>query len=60
MKLTTLLSTFGPRPTVATQMVNTYKAEHGQLSPAFKEELQHWYNKDKGQSTIADLINLLN
>jgi hypothetical protein len=55
-----ILSTFGPRPTVATQMVNTYKAEHGQLSPTFKEELQHWYNKDKGQSTIADLINLLN
>ena len=45
-----VISTFGPRPTVATQMVNTYKADHGQLSPVFKEELQQWYNKDNVKS----------
>ena len=54
-----VVDTFGPRPSVATEMVNTYKAEHGQLTPEFKEDLQRWYNKDKGQSTIADLVNLL-
>ncbi|MEO1030260.1 MAG: thioredoxin family protein [Bacteroidota bacterium] len=54
-----VLNTFGPRPTVATEMVNAYKAEHGKLTPEFKEDLQRWYNKDKGQSTVEDLVNLL-
>ncbi|MEP5255789.1 MAG: thioredoxin family protein [Winogradskyella arenosi] len=54
-----VLNTFGPRPTVATTMVQDYKAEHGQLTPEFKEDLQRWYNKDKGQSTVEDLVNLL-
>lgn len=56
----TVVNTFGPRPLVATKMVNEYKTKHGQLTPEFKEDLQHWYNKDKGQSTVEDLINLLN
>lgn len=55
----TVLNTFGPRPTVATNMVQDYKAEHGMLTPEFKEDLQRWYNKDKGQSTIEDLVSLL-
>ncbi|WP_178986666.1 thioredoxin family protein [Winogradskyella helgolandensis] len=54
-----VLGTFGPRPTVATKMVQDYKAEHGMLTPEFKEDLQRWYNKDKGQSLIEDLVNLL-
>lgn len=54
-----VLNTFGPRPNAATQMVNDFKAEHGKLTPEFKEDLQRWYNKDKGQSTIADLVALL-
>lgn len=54
-----VLNTFGPRPSVATQLVNNYKAKHGQLTPEFKEDLQHWYNKDKGQSTIGDLVEIL-
>ncbi|MDN3491833.1 thioredoxin family protein [Winogradskyella bathintestinalis] len=54
-----VINTFGPRPTVATNLVNAYKTEHGILTPAFKEDLQRWYNIDKGQSTIADLVRLL-
>ncbi|WP_179343306.1 thioredoxin family protein [Winogradskyella ursingii] len=54
-----VLNTFGPRPTVATKMVYNYKTLHGQLSPEFKEDLQRWYNKDKGKSIIADLLKLL-
>ncbi|MBV7268896.1 thioredoxin family protein [Winogradskyella luteola] len=54
-----VINTFGPRPSVATNMVNVYKAKHGQLSQEFKEDLQRWYNKDKGQSIIEDLLNLL-
>lgn len=56
----TVVNTFGPRPTVATDMVNAYKTEHGQLTPEFKEDLQRWYNKDKGQSILEDLVSLLN
>lgn len=55
-----VIDTFGPRPAVATEMVNEYKAKHGKLSPEFKEDLQRWYNKDKGQSTAKDLLCLLN
>lgn len=58
-KTNEVLNTFGPRPTVATQLVQDYKTEHGMLTPEFKEDLQRWYNKDKGQSTIEDLIKLL-
>ena len=54
-----VVNTFGPRPSVATKLVNDYKALHGKLTPEFKEDLQRWYNKDKGQSTVSDLINLL-
>ena len=54
-----VLNTFGPRPTVAKNMVNAYKAEHGMLTIEFKEDLQRWYNKDKGQSTIEDLVQLI-
>lgn len=54
-----VINTFGPRPSKATQLVNDYKAKYGTLTPEFKEELQHWYNTDKGLSTINDLLNLL-
>ncbi len=54
-----VVDTFGPRPSVATKMVMDYKAKHGQLTPEFKEDLQRWYNKDKGQSTVEDLVDLL-
>jgi len=55
-----VLYSYGPRPTDATQLVNDYKAEHGQLTPEFKEDLQRWYNKDKGQTAVKDLMTLLN
>lgn len=54
-----VIATYGPRPTTATALVNDYKAKHGGLTPEFKEELQKWYNKDKGQTVIADLVLLL-
>lgn len=54
-----VLNTFGPRPTVVTNMVNDFKAKYGSLTPEFKEDLQRWYNKDKGKSTVKDLLRLL-
>lgn len=50
-----VLFTWGARPTEATQMVKAYKAKHGQLTVGFKEDLQKWYNKDKGQSIVKDI-----
>lgn len=52
-------SDWGPRPTLATKLVNDFKKEHGQLTPEFKKDLQVWYNKDKGQSTIDDMSEFL-
>lgn len=54
-----VLGTWGPRPTEATKMVKDFKEAHGQLTPEFKQDLQVWYNKNKGESTIEDLLQLL-
>jgi hypothetical protein len=54
-----VLNTYGPRPTTATSLVNDYKEKHGKITPEFKEELQSWYNKDKGQNIIEDITKQL-
>lgn len=54
-----VIGDWGPRPTEATKMVDDYKAAHGKLTPEFKEDLQIWYNKDKGKNTTEDLLQLL-
>ena len=52
-------ATWGPRPSTATAMVNMFKEVNGSLTPEFKESLQGWYNKDKGQNIASDLASLL-
>jgi len=54
-----VLNTYGPRPTEATELVNDFKHKNGKITPDFKEDLQHWYNKDKGQNVIHDVIGIL-
>lgn len=54
-----VLNTFGPRSTAATTLVNDYKEKHGKITPEFKEELQSWYNKNKGQNIIEDITQQL-
>ena len=54
-----VVGNWGPRPSIATQMVEDYKNEHGKLTAEFKQDLQMWYNKDKGQNTLKDLVELL-
>ncbi len=54
-----VLADWGPRPSKATKMVNDYKEAHGKLTPEFKQDLQVWYNKDKGLSTFDDLAELI-
>lgn len=52
-------ATYGPRPNALTKLVNEFKEEHGILTAEFKEDIQHWYNKDKGQAILHDLLDLL-
>jgi hypothetical protein len=54
-----VLANWGARPSVAKAMVKDYKEEHGKLTPEFKQELQIWYNKDKGQNIAEDLAKLI-
>ena len=54
-----VLADWGPRPTEATKMAADYKEIHGSLDADFKQSLQLWYNKDKGQSTLQDFLILL-
>jgi hypothetical protein len=54
-----VVATWGPRSINATKLVEAYKEEHGKLSPEFKQDLQVFYNKDKGQSVLEDLLRLL-
>lgn len=52
-------ATWGPRPEPAARMVREHKEKHGELLPEIKEEIQVWYNKDKGQTTLRELVALL-
>lgn len=55
-----VIDTFGPRPSAITKIVEDYKLTHGKITPEFKEDIQRWYNKDKGQTIMEDLLGLLN
>lgn len=55
-----VLGTFGPRPSAVAKIVEEYKRMHGKVTPEFKEELQRWYNNDKGQTIMEDLLALIN
>jgi len=54
-----ILGDWGPRPQKAVQMMEACKREHGMITEAFKQELQLWYNKDRGQSILGELMALL-
>lgn len=57
--LNEIIAEWGPRPSIATQMANDYKTMHGTFTPEFKQELQVWYNKNKGENILNDLVGLL-
>lgn len=54
-----VLGSWGPRPEEATRLVLDYKEKHGKIDEQIKEDLQRWYNKDKGQALIAEILNML-
>lgn len=53
------INSWGPRPSIATKMVLDYKEQNGSIDAEFKKDLQIWYNKDKGNSTQKDIVQLL-
>lgn len=53
-----VLATWGARSKKATALVTSYKAEHGKIDANFKEQLQVWYNNDKGASIISDMTKI--
>jgi hypothetical protein len=53
-----VIDSWGPRPSIATKMVADYKEKNGALDPKFKQDLQVWYNKDKGQSVQEDFVSI--
>jgi len=53
------INSWGPRPSIATKMVLDYKEQNGSIDAEFKKDLQIWYNKDKGNSTQEDIVELL-
>ncbi|WP_425628736.1 thioredoxin family protein [Cellulophaga lytica] len=54
-----VIGDWGPRPSTLSKIVENFKAKNGSLTPEFKQELQVWYNKDKGNTIIEDLTQLL-
>ena len=54
-----ILGEWGPRPDLATQMVIDFKKANGDLTEEFREDLQRWYNADKGQNIQEELLVLL-
>ncbi|MRI01884.1 thioredoxin family protein [Kriegella sp. EG-1] len=54
-----VIGDWGPRSRAATKIVEDHKLVNGKILPEFKEELQIWYNEDKGQSVLKDLLKLI-
>lgn len=54
-----ILGDWGPRSKAANELIEKGKKKYGGITDALKQELQLWYNKDKGQSTLAELMDLL-
>jgi len=51
--------TWGPRPTLANKIMADYKAKKGSIDAQFKQDLQVWYNKNKGRSVQEDFVKML-
>lgn len=55
-----VIEKWGPRSSEATKLVTDYKEKHGVLDAAFKEQLQVWYNNNKGKAIVSELAEIMN
>ena len=56
VKSNTFITDYGPRPSIATKMVNDFKTAHGTVTPELKKDLQIWYTKNKGENIVDDIL----
>lgn len=54
-----IVATWGPRPEPARKLIADYKKQHGVVDEPVKIELQKWYLKDKGLTTMTELVEFL-
>lgn len=54
-----VLATWGPRPGGAAQLIKDYKETHGVVDETAKTNLQKWYLRDKGQSIMNELVQIM-
>jgi hypothetical protein len=52
-----VLYSWGPRPPKAAAMVAEFIKGNGALTPDFRQDLQIWYNKDRGVDILQDLLS---
>lgn len=55
----TLLGEWGSRPAPLHQFVQDSRDKAGKIPAGVKEEIQQWYNADKGRTTAKELSDLL-
>lgn len=55
-----VIEKWGPRSRAATKLVTDYKEIHGALDDEFKQQLQVWYNNNKGEVIISELAEIMN
>ena len=53
-----VIRSWGPRSKAATKLVEDYKKEHGKVDDVLKQNIQIWYNKNKGASILKDLSEI--
>ncbi|MGX7667580.1 thioredoxin family protein [Flavobacterium pedocola] len=54
-----VMAAWGPRPEAAARLIKEYKAKFGVVNEEAKIALQKWYLEDKGLSTIAEIVKLM-
>lgn len=54
-----MITSWGSRPSGAAEFITDYKINHGKLDAAGREQIQQWYNQDKGHQITSELLVLL-
>lgn len=54
-----VVKSWGPRSAEAAKLMSDYKAKHGKIDAKVKEDLQIWYNNNKGKAIEKELVELL-
>ncbi len=53
-----IINHWGPRSKAAAKVVNDYIQDHGKIDDQLKTDLQIWYNKNKGEAILTELLDL--